>query len=150
MKTKYTLETEKGCLPDNPDVYLEMTKAVDRPGFAAHLDPTNIISSVRRYYSNGDFIRECFAKLALYIKGCRAKDIDIGRAPNFLVRTCAGNGELDYDTFLTEIVKLDADVPLMIEHVTEPQMRWSRDHIYERAEAVGIPIRNSLPDGILR
>jgi len=137
------LETENCYLPDNPDVYLEMIEAVDRPGFAVHLDPTNIISSVRRYYFSGDFIRECFAKLDPYIRSCHAKDIDMGRTPNFLVRTFAGNGELDYDTFLTEIVKLEADVPLMIEHVTEPQMKWSRDYIYERAEAVGIRMKNS-------
>jgi sugar phosphate isomerase/epimerase len=143
VKTRYTLETENCYLPDNPDVYLEMIEAVDRPGFAVHLDPTNIISSVRRYYFSGDFIRECFAKLGPYIRSCHAKDIDMGRTPNFLVRTFAGNGELDYDTFLTEIVELEADVPLMIEHVTEPQMKWSRDYIYERAEAVGIRMRNS-------
>ena len=143
VKTKYTLETENRYLPDNPDVYLEMLKAVDRPGFAAHLDPTNIISSIRRYYFNGDFIRECFAKLGPYIRSTHAKDIDMGRSPNFLVRTFVGNGELDYGTFLTEIVKLDADVPLMIEHVTEPQMKWSRDSIYDTAEAVGITIKNS-------
>jgi len=144
VRTKYGLETEAHHLPDNPDVYLEIIKAVDRPGFAAHLDPTNIITSPRRFYFNGDFIRDCFAKLGPYIVSCHAKDIQIGRSPRVsLGESFAGNGNLDYDVFLSELVKLEDDVPLMIEHLNERQLPWARDYIYKKAQELGIAIRHS-------
>ncbi len=58
QNTKFVLETESRILPDSPDIYLEMIQAVDRPGFAVHLDPVNITSSPRRFYCSGDFIRD--------------------------------------------------------------------------------------------
>ena len=144
VRAKYGLETEAHHLPDNPDVYLVIIKAVDRPGFAAHLDPTNIITSPRRFYFNGDFIRDCFAKLGPYIVSCHAKDIQIGRSPRVsLGESFAGNGNLDYDVFLSELVKLEADVPLMIEHLNERQLPWARDYIYKKAQELGIAIRHS-------
>ena len=55
-------------LPDSPDSYLQLLEAIDRPQFAVHLDPVNMISSPRRFYGSGDFLRECFAKLGPYVK----------------------------------------------------------------------------------
>ncbi len=143
-KTKYALETESRYLPDSPDIYLELIKAVDRPGFGVHLDPTNIILSPRLFYFNGDFIRDCFAKLGPHIVSCHAKDTQMIRhAQVRFDETFAGNGNLDYDAYLSELVKLEGDVPLMIEHVNERQMRWARDFIYEKAKELGIAIRHS-------
>ena len=143
-KAKYGLETESSLLPDSPDIYLELVEAVDHPAFRVHLDPTNITSSVRRFYFSGDFIRDCFAKLSPYIVSCHAKDLQMIRYTQVqFVETFAGNGDLDYDVYLSELMKLEADVPLMIEHVTEPQSKWARDSIYEKAERLGIAIRHS-------
>lgn len=143
-RTKYGLETESSLLPDSPDIYLELVKAVDRPAFRVHLDPTNITSSVRRFYYSGDFIRDCFAKLSPYIVSCHAKDLQMIRYTQVqFVETFAGNGDLDYNVYLSELMKLEADVPLMIEHVTEPQSKWARDSLYEKAEGLGIAIRHS-------
>ena len=143
-RAKYGLETESSLLPDSPDIYLELVKAVDRPAFRVHLDPTNITSSVRRFYFNGDFIRDCFAKLSPYIVSCHAKDLQMIRYTQVqFVETFAGNGDLDYNAYLSELIKLEADVPLMIEHVTEPQLKWARDAIYDRAEWLGISIKHS-------
>ena len=144
VKTKYGLETEAHHLPDNPDVYLEIFKAVDRPGFGVHLDPTNIITSPRRLYFNGDFLRDCFAKLGPYIVSCHAKDIQVGRGARVMLgETFVGNGQLDYDVFLTEIMKLEADVPLMIEHLSARQLPWARDYVFQKAKGLGIAIKHS-------
>lgn len=144
VKTKYGLETEAHHLPDNPDVYLEIIKAVDRPAFGAHLDPTNIITSPRRFYFNGDFLRDCFAKLGPYIISCHAKDVQVGRGARVMLgETFVGNGHLDYDVFLSEIMKLEADVPLMIEHLNARQLPWARDYVYEKAKGLGITIKHS-------
>jgi len=142
--TKLVIETESRILPDSPDLYLEIIQAVDRPGFAVHLDPVNITSSPRRFYSSGDFIRDCFRKLGPHIVSCHAKDIQMVRgAQVHFEETFAGNGSLDYKAYLSEIVKLDRDVPLMIEHCTERQQGWARDYIYEQAAALGVPIRHA-------
>ena len=75
---------------------------------------------------------------------CHAKDIQMVR--NSQVRfeeTFAGNGGIDYKVYISEIVKLKNDVPMMIEHVSERQRNWARDYIYEQAAAVGIPVRHA-------
>ena len=144
VRTRYTLETESRYLPDSPEIYLEIIKAVDRPGFAAHLDPINITSNPRRYYFNGDFIRNCFSKLGPYIRSCHSKDTMMVRHSQVRFdETYSGNGELDHGTFMTEIVKLDADVPMMIEHVNAEQLALARDFLHSKAEELGIGVTNS-------
>lgn len=44
-------------LPDGPDAYLELIRAVDRKAFAVHLDVCNSINCPQRFYKNADFIR---------------------------------------------------------------------------------------------
>jgi sugar phosphate isomerase/epimerase len=64
----YTLEPMPYMLPDSPDSYLELLKAVDRNQFGVHLDPVNMISDPKRYFNNGAFLKECFSKLGEHIK----------------------------------------------------------------------------------
>jgi len=142
--TKYCLETEWRQLPDSPGIYLELIKAVDRPAFAVHLDPINMTSNPRRYYFSGDFIRDCFAKLGPYITSCHAKDTQMVR--NTQVRfdeTFAGNGGLDFKAYISELVKIENDAPLMHEHSPERQQNWALDFLYEQAAQVGVPIRHA-------
>jgi len=144
VRAKYGLETESRYLPDSPDVYLEIIKAVDRPGFGVHLDPINITCTPRRFYFNGDFIRDCFAKLGPHIVSCHAKDTQMMRHSQVRFdETFAGNGALDFDAYLSELAKLEADVPLMIEHVNARQTVWARDFLCEKAQELGIAIRHS-------
>ena len=144
QNTKLVLETESRILPDSPDLYLEMIQAVDRPGFAVHLDPVNITSSPRRFYYSGEFIRDCFQKLGPYVVSCHAKDIKMLRgAQVHFEETFCGDGGLDYGAYLTELAGLGRGVPLMFEHFPERQQNWARDYIYEQAAALGIPVRNS-------
>lgn len=142
--TKFCLETESRFLPDSPDIYLQLIQAVDRPAFAAHLDPVNMTSSPRRYYFSGDFIRDCFAKLGPYITSCHAKDIQMMR--NLQVRfeeTFAGNGGLDYGAYISELARIENDAPLMHEHSPERQQNWALDYLHEQAAQVGVPIRHA-------
>jgi sugar phosphate isomerase/epimerase len=128
VRTFFTLETMPWALPDSPDSYLELLKAIDRRQMAVHLDPVNMINSPRRYYNNGAFIKECFDKLGPYIKNCHAKDILLlDTLTVHLQEVLQGTGGLDYRIFLTELSKLK-DVPLMLEH-----LKTSRD--YDQAAA---------------
>ncbi len=48
VRSFYTVETMPWMWPDSPYSYLRLLKAVDRPGFAAHLDPANMINTPAR------------------------------------------------------------------------------------------------------
>ena len=139
-RAKLTLEPERWLLPDEPDVYLRLVEAIDRPGFGVHLDPVNIIASPKTFYDSGALLKECFDTLGPHILSCHTKDVvTVDRYPYHLVETYTGNGMLDHDVYLTEMDKLDdADVSLMIEHLTAEQLPMARDFLFERAEALGL------------
>ncbi|MFJ5761345.1 sugar phosphate isomerase/epimerase family protein [Neobacillus sp. NPDC093182] len=138
-KTKLVLETESYVLPDNPKLYLHMLKEINREGFAVHLDPVNMVSSPRRAYYNGKFIKECFETLGEYIVSCHAKDTNlIDHATTQITETYLGNGILDYGTYLTELNKLSQEPPLMIEHITEEQLPKALNYIFNKASELGL------------
>ncbi len=119
--TFYTLEPMPYMLPDSPDSYLELIRAIGRDRFAVHLDPVNMISNPRRYFNNAEFLRECFSKLGPYIKSVHAKDIIL--MPELTVHLeerRPGLGLLDYAVFLQEMSKLK-DIPMMLEHLEKPE-----------------------------
>lgn len=143
-RTVFCLETESRLLPDSPEVYLELITAVDRPAFQAHLDPINITSSPRRFYFNGEFLRDCFAKLGPHVVSCHAKDLVMTRDTQVhFEETFAGNGGIDFQTYISELARTPYDAPLMIEHSPGRQQAWARDYIFEQAALVGVPIRNA-------
>jgi len=139
LRTFYTLETMPWALPDSPDSYLELIKAIDRKQLAVHLDPVNMINSPRRYYNNGAFIKECFDKLGPFIKNCHAKDIRM--ATNLTVHldeVLLGTGGLDYKVFLTELSKLK-NVPLMLEHLkTREDYTQAAANVRSIAKSIGV------------
>jgi sugar phosphate isomerase/epimerase len=113
----YSLEPMPYMLPDSPDSYLDLLKAIDRKQFGAHLDPVNMISSPQKYYNNGAFLKECFSKLGPHIKSIHAKDILImPELTLHLEERRPGLGYLDYSVFLKEASKL-RDIPFMMEHL---------------------------------
>lgn len=143
-QTKLVLETESYVLPDSPDLYLRMLKAIDRPGFAVHLDPVNITSSPRRVYYSGDFIRDCFAKLGPYIVSCHAKDTNlVDHATVQITETYLGNGQLDYDAYLTELNKLEQEPTLMIEHLNAEQLPSALRYIFKKAGELGLGFKGA-------
>lgn len=143
--TKLVMETESYLLPDSPENYARLIEAIDRPGFAVHLDPVNIISSPWRYYNNARFLKNCFALLGPWIVSCHAKDLNMPpkHATVLIDETFIGDGVLDYDTYLKEIDKLNPPPTLMIEHLNESQLIKGLKFIFAKAEAAGIAFEGS-------
>lgn len=141
-RTFYALETMPWMYPDSPDSYLRLLQAIDRPQFAVHLDPANMISSPQRFYGNSDFLRDCFTKLGRHIQSCHGKDIALGSQMTIhLDEVRPGLGGLDYRTFLTELDKLPADTPLMLEHLpSAEEYALAAQYICPLAEELGIGI----------
>jgi sugar phosphate isomerase/epimerase len=140
-QTTFSIEMMGWSLPDGPDAYLELLRAVDRPRFAVHLDVCNIVNSPQRFYRNAALIEECFTKLGKWIVSCHAKDL--AWIPEFNIHfreVVPGKGEIDYATYLRELSKLAVDAPLMLEHLqTEEEYRAGRDYIRSVGERIGVP-----------
>lgn len=117
----YTLEPMPYMVPDSPDSYLELIRAVDRKQFAAHLDPVNMISSPQKYFNNAAFLKECFQKLGPHLKSIHAKDITIlPKLTLHLEERRPGLGSLDYAVFLREASRFK-DIPFMMEHLDKQE-----------------------------
>ncbi|HTS29057.1 MAG TPA: TIM barrel protein [Bryobacteraceae bacterium] len=117
-RTRFTIEMMPWSIPDGPDSYVELIKAVDRRPFAVHLDVCNVVNSPVRFYNNASVIEECFRKLGPWIASCHAKDL--AWVPEYNVHfaeTIPGRGEIDYGAYLRELSKLAVDAPLMLEHL---------------------------------
>jgi sugar phosphate isomerase/epimerase len=139
-RTRFTIEMMGWNLPDGPDAYLELLRAVDRKAFAVHLDICNGINSPRRFYENAAYIRECFKKLGPWIVSCHGKDLKWIIEYNVRFQEVApGSGQIDYGTYLEELARLDADVPLMLEHLSSAaEYDQGRNYIQSLATSKGI------------
>jgi sugar phosphate isomerase/epimerase len=142
-RTYYTLETMPWIPPDSVDSYVWLLESIDRERFAVHLDPVNLICSPRRYYANADIIRDFVKRLGPHIRSCHAKDTIFGEGlTSHLDEARPGLGGLDYGVFLTEIERLDADMPVMVEHLkTQEEYGLAVDHIRSVAREVGVTIK---------
>jgi sugar phosphate isomerase/epimerase len=139
-RTRFTIEMMGWNLPDGPDAYLELIRAVDRKAFAVHLDVCNGINCPQRFYHNADFIRECFRKLGAFIISCHAKDLrwDVEMNVHF-EEVVPGRGQLDYTAYLGELSQLGRDVPLMLEHLKTPEeYDEGRSYIREAGDRIGL------------
>ena len=138
--TKFSIEMMAWLLPDGPDSYLKLIRAVNRPAFAVHMDVCNGINSPARFYRNDYFITECFTKLGKWIVSCHAKDLEW--IPEYAMRfreVVPGRGKMDYATYLRELSKLPIDAPLMLEHLQTPEeYSEGRDYIRSIGQRVGI------------
>jgi sugar phosphate isomerase/epimerase len=142
LRAVYALETMPWIWPDSPASYRRLLDAIDRKAAGAHLDPVNLVCSPQLYYANGDLIRECFRELGPRIASCHAKDIrlDPRRLTVHLDEVVPGDGALDYGTFLSELDRLDPDMPLVLEHI-ESEADYARGAAYIRAVGRDLGVR---------
>jgi sugar phosphate isomerase/epimerase len=138
-RTFYALETMPWIFPHTPQAYLDLVRAIDRPQLGVHLDPVNMVNGVVPYFENAALLRESFEKLGPWIKSAHAKDIVLRETlTTHLDEVRPGLGALDYGVYLTELAKLEQDVPLMIEHLSEEDYPLAADHIRSVAAQVGV------------
>jgi sugar phosphate isomerase/epimerase len=139
-RAKFCYEMMGWAYPDSPRSYLQMIKAVDRDAFGVHLDPCNAVNSPERYYRNTELLNECFERLGPWIASCHAKDLtwDVEMNVHFREVTI-GTGTLDFATYLKRLAALPGDVPLMIEHMANPEeYDKSRRHLLQLGSKIGV------------
>jgi sugar phosphate isomerase/epimerase len=129
-RSVFSIEMMGWNLPDSPDAYLDLIRAVDRKRFAVHMDVCNGINSPRKFYANGKFIAECFSKLGRWIVSCHAKDLQwVPELNVHFLEVIPGRGSLDYAEYLKQIARLSVDAPLMLEHLKTPD-EYNEGHAY--------------------
>lgn len=137
----FTLEMKGWNLPDGPDAYLALIKAIERPAFGVHMDPFNAINSPYRFYGSGPFIRECFRTLGPYVKSCHGKDLVwVQPEKNVVFReTVPGRGGIDYTAYVTEVARCGA--PLILEHLTTTaEYQEGLSYVRQVAEHAGVAV----------
>lgn len=139
-RTRFTIEMMGWSLPDEPEAYLQLIRAVDRSGFAVHMDVCNGINSPAKFYRSGEFISECFRKLGPWIASCHAKDLQwITELNVHFLEVVPGRGEVDYRSYLTELSKLPVDAPLMLEHLkTAEEYEEGKRYIMKVGSELGL------------
>jgi sugar phosphate isomerase/epimerase len=142
-QTKFSIEMMPWSLPDGPDSYVKLIRAVDRKPFGVHLDVCNIINTPDRYYRNSEVITECFEKLRPWILSCHGKDLSWETKGEYNVHfqeTIPGRGQINYATYLRELTTVDA--PLMLEHLKSPEdYAEAREYIHRIAAQSAVTIR---------
>lgn len=106
-------------LPDSPETYLELARAVDRPGFGFHMDAVNLLNSPRRYFGNREFVSHCFSLLGNRVKSCHLKDTRMEpSALTVTIRECVfGEGGFDMLHYIRTAEAVDPEMPMIIEHL---------------------------------
>lgn len=138
-RTRFTIEMMGWNLPDGPDSYIDLIRAVDRKAFGVHLDICNGINSPRRLYENAAYIAECFRKLGPWIVSCHAKDLQwvVEMNVHFL-EVPPGRGQIDYRAYLEGLSNLGHDTPLMLEHLnTAAEYDEGREYIRRVGKSTG-------------
>lgn len=139
-RASFCYEMMGWAMPDSPDNALRMLKAVDRKGFAIHLDPCNLVNSPSRFYQNPALLNECFDKLGKYIVSCHAKDLKWVTEMNVhFVEVVPGTGQVDYRTWLKRLAQLPQQPPLMMEHLkTAEEYQAGREYILQTGKDIGV------------
>lgn len=141
-RTFYSLETMPWMYPDSTASYVRLVQAIDRPAFAVHFDPVNLISSPQRFFNNGAVMQEFIAALGPQIKSVHVKDLVLlPTLTTHLDEVRPGAGKLDYPILLDALYALGLDLPLMLEHMSDPNdYARGAQFIRATAEQVGVPL----------
>jgi sugar phosphate isomerase/epimerase len=145
-RAKFAYEMMQYTVPDSIAQYRALIDAIDRPGFAAHLDPVNFVIAPRQYFDTGALIRECFAVLGRFLVSCHAKDIVLhDQAALHFDEIMPGRGGLDYRAYLTELDKLGGGLPLLLEHLPDADYAVARDALFAIGDASGVAFAKRPP-----
>ncbi|MDD6915693.1 MAG: sugar phosphate isomerase/epimerase [Eubacteriales bacterium] len=117
-KTFYTLEPMPWMHPDSPEDYLKMIKDINRKAFGVHLDIVNMINTPQKYLFNEQFTSDAISLLGGYIKSCHIKDVLLeNHLTVSLKEVPCGEGGFNLKNYIEKIDKLDANMPVVIEHL---------------------------------
>jgi sugar phosphate isomerase/epimerase len=95
------------------------------------VDIVNMLISPRVYFDNRRLVRETFELLGPHIRSCHVKDAVLDHSLTVSIReTECGKGELDLACYIREADRLDPEMPMIIEHLSDfAGYRRAIDHV---------------------
>jgi sugar phosphate isomerase/epimerase len=141
-RSAYTLETMPWMYPDSLESYERLILAIDRPAFAVHFDPVNLINCPERYFNNAASLRAFIRRLGGRIRSVHAKDIRLAdRLTVHLDECIPGTGALDYSVLLTELERVNPQIPVMTEHLASAEeYAQAVAYIRQAAASAGVTV----------
>lgn len=139
-RTRYTLEPMPWMYPHDENDELRLIKAIDRPAFAVHADMVNLVNSYDKYIATGEMTDRFFAALKPWIRSVHLKDTLIvpDKLTLHISEAAPGEGDFDYAAIFRNCAALDADLPMMIEHLpTEEDYDRAAGNIRRMAADMG-------------
>ena len=139
MKVAFGIEAVNLTCMNNPWAHRQLIDEVGDPRLKIVLDPVNMIN-LGTYFRTTELINECFDLLGEHIIAGHAKDTlvtpDLMSA--YLTEVAAGEGTMDYETYLVRWSRLNWPRPLLIEHLPEEKYPQAQKYIVETAAQVGV------------
>ena len=130
---------------NSPAAHVQLREDVGSDRLKVTLDPTNMINA-STLFRNTELINQCFEMLGEDIMYAHAKDIKwTGMLPG-MEWVVPGQGEMDYEVYLTHLSRLEAPRPLMMEFLNRgdyegpDQYPMGKQFIEETAERLGVTI----------
>lgn len=138
----YALETMPWIFPHSIEDYERLVKAIDRKGFAVHLDFVNLIASPDLYYGHVGMMEDAVKRLGPFIRSFHAKDILLREHLTVhLDEVRPGLGGLNYRAFFRIMKELPPDTPVLLEHLdTAEEYRLAAAHLREVAASEGVEL----------
>ena len=104
-------------------------------------DPVNMMD-LSIYYRTGEFINESFDMFADDILCAHAKDSLVlpDKMSAYITEVPAGQGVLDYETYLVRLSRLPRTITLLIEHIDSDEYPAAREFIVSTAKRLGVKI----------
>jgi len=134
------LEPHTLCILNTPERAKLLIDAVGSPALAIEWDPVNWLT-FETLYASGEVIQRTYDLLGERLVTGHAKDISpVNRLVVHLDETYAGNGELDYATFLRCFSRLEPWKTLYIEHTPEEHIPSAKQHIDTMARSIGVSV----------
>ena len=141
MKTAFGIEAVNMTSMNNPKAHLQLIEEIADPRLKVCIDPVNMIH-LGVYFRTTELINECFDLLGENIIAGHAKDTYIlpNRMSAYITEVAAGEGELDYETYLVRLSRLNYSRTLLIEHLPEEKYPQAKKYIEDIAAKVGVTI----------
>jgi len=126
---------------DSPLAHKRLLEDMGSERIKVNLDPTNMVHLYNHFHTT-ELINECFDLLGENIVGCHAKDSYV--LPHsqtvHVQEVCPGRGNLDYETYLVRMSRLEWIRALSVEHFPEDQFPEAWAYIRKVAARVGVKI----------
>ena len=126
---------------DSPSAHKRLMNDIGDSRCKVCLDPTNMLT-LSTFYHTTELLNDCFDTFGEDILGCHGKDdiIERDRMLLHITEVPAGQGTMDYETYLVRMSHMKWPRTLLIEHLKPEDYPVAKAYIEKTARKVGVKI----------